>query len=928
MKKNKPKEKKKKIKKSKKDIWKKVIIIFLILGIISILAFGAFCAYIVFTTESFNPNRLANRESSVIYDKHGNEVATLGIAQDDEVEKRKKITYDDLPQVLIDALIATEDSRFFQHNGVDLARFIKASFYQVLGKDAGGASTITMQVSKNNFTDTSSSGLKGIIRKFRDIYISVFQIEKKYTKQEIIEFYFNDNLLGGINYGVEQASQYYFGKSASDLSLPEASLLVGMYQSPNAYNPYKYPEAATKRRKTVLNLMVRHGYITKEEADIANSIPVESLLKNSNSNTSVATTPYEGYIGMVIEEVQNKTGKDPYTTSMRIYTTLDTTMQQTLDDLMSGKTYNWDTETVQAGVAIVDVNTGEITAIGAGRNKKITDYNLATMAKRMPGSTSKPLFDYGPGIEYENWSTYTLFVDEPWTYSNGKEMGNWDNKYQGLLTMRKALSVSRNIPALKAFQQLKKKDITNFVTSLGIDPEIENGSIHEAHSIGGFTGTSPLEMAAAYAAFANGGYYIEPHSVTKIEYITTGETKEFKYKKTRVMSDSTAYLINNMLEYAVNYGFNGGAKVSGMSVAAKTGTSNYSAEDIKNLGLSSSAVPDLWTVAYTPEYSVALWYGYEKADSENHLRSSASAPKDKVMQAVMKAIPKTTTKFTIPNSVVKSKVEMGTWPAQLPSEYTPSDLIVEEWFVKGTEPTEVSERFSRFENVTNLEAKYNKLTDTINLTWKFDTPSILTTTYLTNYFKQQVFGNQSVAYLEERLNYNQNTLGGLGYGIYIKNNDGSLTPLGYTQEKEFDYKVPSTLSGQIKLVVKVEYANFKSNASTGSEITASIDNSGMTTAAVNIKLIGDDIVNVTVNEEYTEPTKGIAITENGKDIYDKCTITITVQQGSKTTTITSNTKLEDVIDTSNVGAIYYVKYTATYNGKQYTKTRTINITEN
>lgn len=921
----KKKNKKNKSKKKKRQTWKTLLIIALFFAILAIIAFGVFCAYIVLTTEEFDPNRLVSRESSIIYDKNGNEVYTLSNNQNDDVEKRIKITYDDLPQVLIDALIATEDSRFFQHKGVDLARFLKASILQVLGQEAGGASTLTMQVSKNNFTDSISTGLKGIIRKFRDIYISVFQIEKKYTKEEIIEFYFNDNLLGGINYGIEQASVYYFGKSASDLTLPEAALLVGMYQSPNAYNPYNHPEAATERRNTVLNLMVRHGYITKQEAQIANSIPVESLLVK-DSNTQESSQPYQGFIDMVIDEVIDKTGKDPNTTAMKIYTTLDPTMQQTLDDILSGKTYTWDTATVQAGIAIVDVNTGQIAAIGAGRNKSARSFNLATRAKRMPGSTAKPLFEYGPGIEYENWSTYTLFNDEPWTYSNGIEVGNWDGKFKGLMTMRYALSVSRNIPALKAFQQLKKKDIINFVTSLGIEPEIEGNTLHEAHSMGGFTGVTPLELATAYAAFANGGYYIESHSVTKIEYITTGESQEFKYKKTRVMSDSTAYLITNMLEYAVNHQFNGGAKVPGMAVAAKTGTSNYSADDIKNLGLSKSAVPDLWTVAYTPEYSIALWYGYEKADSENHLRSSASAPKDKVMKAVMTAVPKTTKKFTIPNSVVKSKVEMGTWPAQLPIDgYTPGDFITEEWFVKGTEPTEPSERFAQLNNVTSLNAKYNKNDNNIKLTWDYTVPNVLNTSYLTSYFNQNVFGNQSATYLQERLDYNTNNLGGQGFGIYLKDGE-NLKAIAYTTSKEYTYEIPNNSKEEITLVVKAEYHYYKNNSSSGSSKTIKIDTANINQEEISMDLLGNATINIKKGETYQEPNPAISIKENDISIYNICDITITVQSGSTTKTAANSVEVSDIINAANIGT-HYVKYTATYEGKKYTKTRTINITE-
>lgn len=921
----KKKNKNKKENKKKSNIWKKILIICLFLAIFAIIAFGLFCAYIVLTTETFNPNKLTSRESSIIYDKEGNEIYTLSNNQNDDVEKRIKITYDDLPQVLVDALIATEDSRFFQHKGVDLARFLKASILQVLGRDAGGASTLTMQVSKNSFTNTTSTGIKGIIRKFRDIYISVFQIEKKYTKEEIIEFYFNNNLLGGINFGVEQASEYYFGKSASELTLAEASLLVGMYQSPNAYNPYNHPEAATKRRKTVLKLMVRHGYITEEEAAIANAIPVESLVVRDSENQS-STIPYQGYINMVIEEAQKITGKDPNTTPMKIYTALNTNMQQTIDDIMSGKIYTWDTEKVQSGIAIVDVNTGEIVAVGAGRNKGPRDYNLATTARRMPGSTAKPLFDYGPAIEYENYSTYTLFNDEPWTYSNGVSVGNWDGKYKGLMTMKYALSVSRNIPALKTFQQLKNKDILNFVTNLGIKPEIENGSIHEAHAIGGFTGVTPLELATAYASFANGGYHIQSHSIKKIEYIETKEVKEFKYKKTRVMADSTAYLITNMLEYAVNYQFNGGAKVSGMAVAAKTGTTNYSDADIKRLGLSKTAIPDLWTVAYTPEYSIAVWYGYEKADSENHLKNSNNTPKDKIMKTVMTAIPKTGSKFNIPSSVVKSKVEMGTWPAQLPSDYTPSAFITEEWFVKGTEPTEVSERFAKLDDIKSLEAKYSKTNNTVKLTWTHTTPNVLSSSYLTSYFNQNVFGNESAKYLQERLDYNAGTLGPLKYHIYLKDGN-NLKEVASTTNKEYTYKISINDTNTLTFVVKVEYEYFKSNTSNGVTKEIKIDSSSITEEdSVVMKLIGDEIVNIKKGEIYKEPNPGISITEDNISIYNICTINITVQTNNKTKSVANSTEVSNYINEAEVGT-HYIKYTVKYDGKTYTKTRTVNITE-
>lgn len=912
-----------------KCLWKKIVIILLILAIFMILAFTAFCAYIVLTTDDFVPDKLSQSESTIMYDNKGNEFTTLGVMTDDILQKREKISYDEFPQVLVDALIATEDSRFFQHNGVDLARFLKASALQLLGRDAGGASTLTMQVSKNNFTDTTSHGIKGIIRKFRDIYVSVFQIEKNYTKQEIIEFYLNDNCMGETNYGVEQGSQYYFGKSARDLSLTEAALLVGLFQSPNGYNPYVYPEKAETRRNTVLNLMVRHGYITKEEADIAKSIPVESLLSGDGGKE---LDQYYGFSRTVYEEAIKLTGLDPYVTPMKIYTTLNIDVQDGINKALAGETVKWKDDVVQAGIAVTDVNTGAVIAIGAGRNRTTSQsFNFATQARRQPGSTAKPLFDYAPGIEFENWSTYQLFTDEKWSYTNGPEVNNWDNKYSGLMTMKSALAVSRNIPALKAFQSLNKSKILEFVTSLGIEPEVENGFLHEAHAIGGFTGVSPLQMAVAYASFANGGYYIEPYTITKIEIRSTGEVFEYKHQKNRVMSEATAYLMNNMLVYAVNNGFNGGAKLSGVQVAAKTGTSNYSKEYVKEKGLSSS-INDLWTVAYTPEHSIALWYGYERASKEyQHSRSGYNTQKENIMRAVMKYIPKTSKTFKVPGTVVSVDVEKGTWPAMLPSAYTPSDLITKEVFIKGTEPTEVSPRFAQFDNVTNIRYDYSISNGKIRLNWDYQEPKILTDAYLNNYFSQSVFGNSTSVFVSERKLYNDSVLGEFGFGIYKKDASGNLTALDFVTDNNYTYVVPSGTNGTITLVVKAEYYKFKSNSSTGVEVPVAISNTPGTTlppTGLAVKFYGDGVkskvININVGSTFVEQDKPIVITYNDVDVTDDATISVVVKHGTSTTKVTSGNPISKLINTSSSGT-YRVQYSVKYNDYVDKFTLTINI---
>ena len=897
----------------KKGIGKKILTIFLGFAILCVLLVAGFMIYIVVSTGDFDPNALVNQDQTVMYDKDGEVFATLG------AQKRESVTYDELPQVLIDAIIATEDSRYYQHNGVDMARFLKASVQQLLGQDGGGASTLTMQVVKNNLTDTSRS----IIRKFKDVYLSVFFMEKKYTKEEILEFYVNDSCLGGNIYGVEEASKYYFGKTVSELSLPEAALIAGMYQAPNRYNPYKDPEAAAERRSTVLSLMVRHGYITEEEEEMANSVDITSMLVGVGEESD-----YQGYIDTVIEEVEDKTGLNPAQVPMKIYTAVDRDIQDGINKVLSGEAHTWADDYVQAGIAVTNVNDGTIVAIGAGRNREgERTFNYATQAYRQPGSTAKPLFDYGPGFEYNNFSTYTLFNDEKWTYTNGPEVGNWDGAYEGLITLRRALSYSRNVPALKAFQQVDKKNIVNYVNGLGLDiaystkdenyKKYDNGAdnlINEAYSIGGMSyGVTPLEMAEAYACFANGGYHIESHAVVKIEYRNTGEVEEFTETKEKVMSDSTAYLMNNVLQYAVEAGFNGGARVYGSTVAAKTGTSNLPDSIIQKYGLPGGAVNDLWTVAYTPEYSIALWYGYEEVTSEHYL-SGASAPKDAVMQSVMKYIPKSTTKWEMPSSVVAVTVEKETWPAELPSEYTPDNMKITEYFKKGTQPTEVSQRYAKLDSVTNLQS--NKTSDGYKLTWTWKVPDILDESYLSKYFSNSVYGNESAKYLKNRIDYNNNTLGGIGFGIYIKNDSGVLERIAFTEDTEYTYN--PTTNGDIEIVVKAEYKNFKNNASDETSITiSSSGNNTSTEDELNVELNGEETFSVTKGS-YDE--SGITVTYNGRDVTSRATITYQIDNS----TFTSSDELVNKVNSLDEGK-YEITYTVTYNREKKTVKRTITI---
>ena len=870
-----------------------MILLFLIVAII-------FSIYIVINAPDFDPDNLYRAESSVIYDRDGNQIAKIGL------EKRKKVDYEDLPQVLIDAIIATEDSRYYQHNGFDLPRFTRAAAGQVVNKitgrgNAGGGSTISMQVVKNNFTDTEQT----ITRKFTDIYIAIFKLEKNYSKEEILEYYVNTPFLGNSSYGVEQACQSYFGKSVSDINLSEAAIIAGLFQAPSAYDPYRYPEATAERRDTVLYLMRRHGYITKEEEELASSIPIESLLRTSNPENGA--NPYQSFIDIVLDEVEEKTGKSPYTTGMKIYTTLNMGKQNVLNDIMNGVTWQWKDEYVQAGVGVVDTNSGEILAIGGGRNRNGERmFNFATMINKQIGSTAKPLFDYGPAIEYNNFCESTPFYDGPYTYSSGARLKNWDGGYQGVITLKKALAESRNIPAVKAFQAVDNQKIKEFVTNLGMTPEIDSeGGLHEAHALGAFNGTNPVQLAGAYAAFGNGGYYTKPYSVSKIEYIDSGKTVNLKNAKTRVMSDATAYMITDVLLYAVESYGNIGGTVSGVRLAAKTGTTNYSDETLSEYGFPYNAINDLWSAGYTPEISVALWYGYDTPVAGYY--NTGGYEKNNLYRQIIDGISDRNQKqtFDIPNSIVKVTVEKETYPVQLPGDNTPDDMKVTEYCKAGTEPGTKSIRYNKLDNPTNLSVKDNG--DKITLSWKAASePKQTSLDYFKNYYKDLY-----AQHIEEKFAEMQAANGSFGYEVSARNNSTKETKvLGFTTSTTYTV---DKQENDTTYFVKTKYQNNNITISPGVSIdvqgdisTIKPDNYDISFGEKTSTIYID--TNKTVTYNIQDDLRTITVlNKDGKDITQNCNIDVSKSCSTDgTCSISGNTM------TISKAGTYKVNYTVLY----------------
>ena len=816
----------------KKKVVNTILIIILSIGILVMLVGIVFMIYIAISANpKFDAEKLDSSEPTVLYDINGEEFAKLGS------EMRDKVTYDELPEVLVDAIVATEDSRFFQHNGFDAPRFLRASIGQVFGNsDAGGASTLSMQVVKNSLTSSIAIGIDGVIRKFQDIYLSIFKLEKNYTKEQIIEFYVNNHNLGGNVYGVSQAARVYFNKDVGDLNLAEASIIAGMFQAPNTYRPTNEEniEAVTKRRDTVLYLMERHGYITEEEKELASSISIESLVNYNESADTSGNSEYQGYIDTVVAEVEDKLGSDynPYTVSMQIYTNLDRDKQDGINRVMNGETYNWVNDVIQSGVTVLDSETGKILAVGAGRNKTgVNTLNFATSdnIKRQPGSTAKPLFDYGPLIEYNNASTfgyndgndnYKMFVDEPYSYSTGQEINNWDGSFMGNMTTRRALSLSRNIPALKAFQQVDNSKIIEFVQKLGIEPEIENGKIHEAHALGAFTGVNSLDMAGAYAAFSNGGYYNEPYSVSRIVLNSTGEEYTHESEKTKAMEDSTAFMITSILD---DTSITGGGAME--NVAMKTGTTNFDEATRERLGMADDAIRDSWVVGYTTKTVIAMWYGYEKTTAESVAQGyyfhnlSGTVQRDRLFTAIANEVfEDNKEEFTMPESVVRVPLVSGSSTAKVAGTGYSGNILYE-YFKKDHEPTGNAET-SNLATPTGLSATYSN--GSVKLSWNAVNP-----------------GNVDSSY------------GDFGYNVYFNN-----TLLGFTTNTNYTINNPSNPYGTYKVVATFQkYDGLNSEAATYT-LEKQSANLRITASAINVETFNiSDITNyVTVYNGSTNVT--------------------------------------------------------------------------
>ncbi|WP_312096782.1 PBP1A family penicillin-binding protein [Niallia sp.] len=697
-------------KKSGMNLLKRVLLILLTIGIIGIIVGGVTFAIMVKDAPELNPETLKDPISSTIYDKNNEEIAKVGAVN------RDYVNYEDIPDLVKNAFIATEDSRFFKHHGIDPIRLggaVIANFRDGFGSE--GASTITQQVVKNFFFNQPEKTLN---RKAQEAWLAL-ELERKYSKEEIFEMYVNKIFMSENMSGVKTAAKVYFDKSLDELTLPEAALLAGMPQAPNAYNPFNNPERAEKRRNIVLSLMNQHGYISKAEMEEAQKTSIEdSLVAKEDRKTN--DLPFDPFIKQVIAEIEKKyPDVNVFTDGLEIYTTMDKEAQEYVEKLMyEGEIVPFPDKDFQAGITLLDTKTGGILALGGDRDPDVKlGTNYATDMKRQPGSTAKPILDYGPAIEYLKWGTYQTIVDERTTYSDGTPISNWDNSYKGSMTMRKALEMSRNIPALKAFQAVGAEKAQEFAVNLGIP--LENA--YESYAIGAFE-ASTLEIAGAYSAFGNEGVYNTPHAVRSFK-LKDGTKINMEPKSKVVMQDYTAFLITDMLKGVLTSSDGTGnlANIPGLPVAGKTGTTNYSEEERNKWDIyDSKSVPDAWFAGYTTNYTMAVWTGY--SERKNPI---VPGPNQKVAQQIFKAVmghiseDVETADFKQPDSVETIKIEKGTYPARLASSYTPGSQILTEYAVKGNILNEVSQKYNKPNAPTGVKASYNENSDEIELSWEY-----------------------------------------------------------------------------------------------------------------------------------------------------------------------------------------------------------------
>ena len=586
------------------------------IGVISlfIAAFllgGGVFLYYANKAPELSESKLVATTSSKIYDSKNELIADLG------AERRVNAQSSDIPTDLVNAIVSIEDHRFFNHRGIDSIR-IAGAFLRNLRSNSGlqGGSTLTQQLIKLTYFSTSTAD-QTLSRKVQEAWLAI-QLERTATKQEILTYYVNKVYMSNGNYGMQTAAENYYGKDLKDLSIPQLALLAGMPQAPNQYDPYSHPEAALERRNLVLSEMQRQGYLTAEQYETAINTPITDGLQSLKSINSYPQY-MDNYLKEVIDQVEQETGYNLLTTGMEVYTNVDQEVQKRLWDVYNTDEYvDYPDDDLQAASTIVDVTNGKVIAqLGSRHQSSNVSFgiNQAVETNRDWGSTMKPITDYAPALEYGIFdSTAATINDAPYNYPGTDiPVYNWDKTYFGNITLQYAIQQSRNVPAVKTLEKVGLDHAKTFLNGLGIDyPSMVYANAISSNTVESHKqyGASSEKMAAAYAAFANGGIYHKPMYINKVVF-SDGSSKEFSDQGTRAMKETTAYMMTEMMKTVLTYGTGRGAYMSWLPQAGKTGTSNYTDDEIENYIKNTGYVaPDEMFVGYTRKYSMAVWTGY------------------------------------------------------------------------------------------------------------------------------------------------------------------------------------------------------------------------------------------------------------------------------------------------------------------------------
>jgi penicillin-binding protein 1B len=603
----------------------------------------------------------------------------LSNAIDRNREKRRVVAYNEIPQVLVNAVLAAEDRRFFSHSGIDPIRILKALIVDVReGDTAQGASTLTQQFVKNYFLTPERTWR----RKFADAYMSIL-LEKRLSKTQIFELYANEVYLGQVGsfsiVGFGEAADAFFDKSLKDLTLGEAATLAGIITAPNRHTPLRYPERATLRRNMVLDQMAEYGMITPAERDEAKSA---ALSVKASSILNYSDAPY--FVDYVQDQLIAKYGDEELAgAKFRVYTTLDTNLQQAgfesiqtgmaeLDAYFAKRKPPVQPGTVQASLIAVDPQNGHILAMLGGRNYGASQFNRITQSKRQPGSIFKP-FDFAAALEtaYSSSTPLTaasIILDEPtqFTFDDLEyEPKNFKEEYLGQVTMRQAITKSLNIATIKLAQKVGFNKVTELAKRLGLNEKIKP---YPAMAIGSFEIT-PLEMVRAYTAFAYGGVLSDLTAVLQIQDSSGRQVALEQPKPKQVLTPQIAFLVTSLLQSVINNGTGEGARARGFTLpaAGKTGTSH-----------------DGWFAGYTPDLLCIVWVGFDD-NRELSLSGSQSALPiwTEFMKKATRLRPLKGEEFAVPEDILEVEIDPST--GLLATERCLQRE--KEYFIKGSEPT-------------------------------------------------------------------------------------------------------------------------------------------------------------------------------------------------------------------------------------------------